>query len=713
MLETNDLFAKRYRLVKLLGVGGYSQVWLAEDTIAGNLQVAIKVFAPDKGLDSDGVEILSKEFTLVFNLNHAGLLKPMHYDVFDSSPYLVLQYCSRGSMVKLIGNISEAELARFLHQAAAALHYLHSQQPPIIHQDIKPDNFLIDNQGNYLLADFGISSKIRRTLTKSMGTAASGGTMAYMPPEKFSADRLTVKAGDVFSLGVSLYELLTGDWPYGANGGITLKNGADVPNLPDGFSAGLNDILRRCLARDTWNRPTAIQLQHIAALYLQSGQWHPLPASPGDDSEPTAPPTATPPPKSRDTRPLPPHKIPGQGQPNPAPPPKPGKTRKMLLLLTAVIVIALGVWFISNTQRHKQIAEQESIAFALREQQIADSVATVRGDSVAKVREAESLAAIREAERQAWQTAANANTIAAYDGYLRDYPTGENAARARERKAQLEAQSRFASYTENTAGLNLRMVAVKGGAFTMGCTAGQGSDCNDREKPAHRVTVGDYYIGKYEVTVAQFKQFIDETNYSTDADKEGKSWIWTGSSWNDKSGVNWEYDVNGNIRPQSDFNHPVIHVSWNDAVEFGKWLSRTTGKRYRLPTEAEWEYAARGGNQCRDYKYAGSNNIDEVAEYQGNNNKSTKPVGGKKANELGLYDMTGNVWEWCEDDWHGNYKGAPTDGRAWVDSPRGSIRVLRGGSWNNLARYCRVSARYIITPGNRLISGGFRLACFP
>jgi formylglycine-generating enzyme required for sulfatase activity/serine/threonine protein kinase len=681
MLETNDLFANRYRLVKLLGVGGYSQVWLAEDTKTDMLQIALKIFAPGQGLDEKGLQLFSKEYALVFNLNHPGLLRPTYFDDYNGSPYLVMPYCSRGSVKEMIAEISEAELARFLHQAAAALHYLHSQQPPIIHQDIKPDNFLIDNQGNYLLADFGISSKIRRTLTKSMGAAASGGTMAYMPPEKFSADRLTVKAGDVFSLGVSLYELLTGDWPYGAQGGITLLAGAHVPNLPDGFSAGLNDILRRCLAHDTWDRPTAIQLQHIAALYLQSGQWHALPASPGDDSEPTAPPTATPPPKSRDTRPLPPHKIPRHGQPNPALPPKPGKTRKALLLLSAVIVIALGVWFITGTQRHKQIAEQESIAFALREQQIADSVATVRADSVAKVREAESQAAIREAERQAWQTAANANTIAAYDGYLRDYPTGENASRAMQRKAQLEEQSRFASYTETTAGLNLHMVAVKGGAFTMGCTAEQGSDCFVWEKPVHRVTVGDYYIGKFEVTQKQWRAVMDS---------DPPELYFKGCD-----------------------DCPVESVSWDDIREFISKLNRLTGKRYRLPTEAEWEYAARGGAQSLGYKYDGSNTIGEVAWYDSNSGSKTHPVGGKKANELGLYDMSGNVYEWCEDDWHDDYNGAPTDGRAWVDSPRGSSRVLRGGSWYNNARNCRVSNRNSGTPGNRNYGHGFRLACFP
>jgi formylglycine-generating enzyme required for sulfatase activity len=342
------------------------------------------------------------------------------------------------------------------------------------------------------------------------------------------------------------------------------------------------------------------------------------------------------------------------------------------------------VWFISNTQRHKQIAEQQRIALALIEQQIADSVATVRADSVAKVREAESQAAIREAERQAWQTALNANTIIAYDGYLRDYPTGENAARAMQRKAQLEEQSRFASYTETAAGLNLRMVAVKGGAFTMGCTAEQGSDCYDSEKPTRRVTVGDYYIGKFEVTQKQ---------------------------WRAVMGASATLSNPSHFKGCDDC--PVESVSWNDIQEFIKELNRQTGKRYRLPTEAEWEFAARGGAQSRGYKYAGSNNIDEVAEYDGNNNKSTKPVGGKKANELGIYDMSGNVWEWCEDWYTADFYKTNKQLKDPVNNTPSSNRVLRGGSWYGNAQGCRVSYRYGNTPGHRNYYYGFRLACFP
>jgi formylglycine-generating enzyme required for sulfatase activity len=176
--------------------------------------------------------------------------------------------------------------------------------------------------------------------------------------------------------------------------------------------------------------------------------------------------------------------------------------------------------------------------------------------------------------------------------------------------------------------------------------------------------------------------------------------------------VNWKCDAEVNIRPQSEYNHPVIHVSWNDANEYCNWLSRKTAKNYRLPTEAEWEYAARGGNQSRGYTYSGSNNVDEVAWYNGNSGSATHAVGQKGPNEMGLYDMSGNVWEWCKD-WYGGdyYKISPAiEPKGPSD---GSYRVARGGGWSLSARYCRPSFRYDYNPVNRYHGLGFRLVLVP
>ena len=219
------------------------------------------------------------------------------------------------------------------------------------------------------------------------------------------------------------------------------------------------------------------------------------------------------------------------------------------------------------------------------------------------------------------------------------------------------------------------MVKVRGGTFTMGATAEQGSDALSNEKPAHQVTLRDYYIGKYEVTQEEW-QAVMGTNPS---------------------------GFKGN-------NNPVENVSWNDCQEFVKKLNQLTGLKFALPTEAQWEYAARGGNKSKGYKYSGSNKIGDVAWYYDNSGSKTHSVGTKVPNELGLYDMSGNVWEWCSD-WYGAYsRRAQTNP---VGPSSGSSRVLRGGGWYDDARICRVSYRYYYDPSCRYPTGGFRVVLAP
>ena len=222
------------------------------------------------------------------------------------------------------------------------------------------------------------------------------------------------------------------------------------------------------------------------------------------------------------------------------------------------------------------------------------------------------------------------------------------------------------------------MVYVKGGTFTMGATAEQGSDAASDEMPAHKVTLRDYYIGETQVTQALWKAVM--------------------------GGDNIHSCFNGD-------NLPVENVSYEMIVnEFLPKLNKMTGLEFRLPTEAEWEFAARGGNKSRVYKYSGSDNIDEVAWYDGNSGKKTHPVKGKKANELCLYDMSGNVWEWCSD-WAGKYSsGAQTNPQG---PNKGSFRVMRGGSWHGIAGYCRVSYRNKLPPVCRSFNAGFRLVLCP
>ena len=220
-------------------------------------------------------------------------------------------------------------------------------------------------------------------------------------------------------------------------------------------------------------------------------------------------------------------------------------------------------------------------------------------------------------------------------------------------------------------GISIDMVKVETGTFMMGATL-EMQDSYDDEMPVHQVTLNnDYYMGKYEVTQAL-----------------------------------WQAVMGSNPSKFKGDDLPVEQVSWNDCQEFISKLNGLTGKKFRLPTEAEWEYPARGGKKSRGYQYSGSSNISEVAWYTDNSGSKTHPVGTKQSNELGLYDMTGNVWEWCQD-WYGSYVSSSQTNPTGAVS--GSRRVRRGGGWYNNEENCRSSCRSGVTPDARYYFLGLRL----
>ena len=260
----------------------------------------------------------------------------------------------------------------------------------------------------------------------------------------------------------------------------------------------------------------------------------------------------------------------------------------------------------------------------------------------------------------------------------------------------------FSNFTETIDSLNLEMIAVKGGTFDMGCTDEQGSDCNKDEKPKHTVTVSDFYIGKCPITVAQFRKFVTATNYRTEAERDGGGHIWTGSKWEIKNDANWR-----NPYFTQTENDPVVLVSWNDAQKYVEWLNQVSSKQYRLPTEAEWEFACRGGVRSAHYKYSGSDTADDVAWMKGNSDLRTHIIGTKLPNELGIYDMSGNVYEWCSDFFGAYSKKAQTNPKG---VSLGLSRVARGGAWLDDAWYARAPYRIIGWPDYRDGSMGLRLA---
>ncbi len=268
-------------------------------------------------------------------------------------------------------------------------------------------------------------------------------------------------------------------------------------------------------------------------------------------------------------------------------------------------------------------------------------------------------------------------------------PSKSSAAKAPAKKANnvktpakqaSKSQGKLSTQTFTVNGVSFQMVHVQGGTFRMGSND---SDAYDDEKPVHSVTLSDYYIGETEVTQ---------------------------QLWYAVMGNNPSYFTGNSQRP-------VEQVSWDDCQTFIRKLNALTGKKFRLPTEAEWEYAARGGNRSRGFKYSGSNSLSEVAWYDVNSydkgsshpDYGTHPVKQKSSNELGLYDMSGNVWEWCQD-WFDSQYYSKSPSYNPTGPTTGSRRVYRGGGWISYARYCRVAFRCSYSPDFRRNRLGLRLA---
>lgn len=245
-------------------------------------------------------------------------------------------------------------------------------------------------------------------------------------------------------------------------------------------------------------------------------------------------------------------------------------------------------------------------------------------------------------------------------------------------------------------------VAVAGGCFLMGNGF---SDGYFLENPVHEICLDEFTIARFDVTLGEFREFVAATGYRSEAELGDGCYIYDGNVWRKERAASWR-----SPGFSQEENHPVVCVSWNDAIAYAKWLSGRDKRRYRLPTEAEWEYAARGRGRVE--KYAGSNDVDAVAWYSANAGGSTHPVGRKQANALGLYDMSGNVWQWTAD-WYGAgyYRDSPKL------NPQGAVngnkRIFRGGSWFYDARGVRASYRDFAVPSYRSSYLGFRLVSDP
>ena len=546
-------------------------------------------------------------------MNHPGVIKVS--DVFEENgtAYYVMDYIDGESLKDRMHSIGhgmpEAEALGYIHQVADALAYVHSTGR--LHLDIKPGNIMVDRDGHAILIDFGVSKQYEAESGENHSTLL-GVTPGYSSPEQKSGEMKHFSpASDIYSLGATLFNLLTGKVVPTTDLRIS---GEPLPPLPPDITPATCEAIEAALQLEKTRRPQSI----AEFLEILDGG---APAEAELVEEDTTEPS-----KGSDTTLIP--DKPNPPQPPRKDPPKSSDTempesrqqRKFLWILLAVffvVVIVVAKDLMKSGQGDDNIGIEKTPVEPVPE----------------PVPDPEPLDTLTD--------------IVSQSESALEMPTDKGI-------------------TFNVKGVKFDMVRVEGGTFNMGSND---SEAESDETPVHSETVRDFYIGSTEVT-----QDI----------------------WKAVMGSNPSYFSGGNL--------PVEQVSWADCQEFCNRLSDLTGRSFRLPTEAEWEYAARGGNRSRGYKYSGSNDIGSVAWYDGNSNHKTHPVASKQANELGLYDMSGNVYEWTFDLWSSNYSSGRNGGSG------GSKRVRRGGGWCYNARSCRSANRRKLSPDGCYDDLGLRLA---
>ena len=623
-----------YRIERVLGQGTFGITYLAYTTVTveGDLgklqteiQVAVKEFFMSDINGREGSTVttggsselfgkyrhkFAREASNLAKLKHRGIVKVIETFEANGTSYYAMEYCGGGSLdsrIKSRGSLPEAEALRYFAQIAEALQYMHSRR--MLHLDLKPGNVMLRSSGEAVLIDFGLSKQFNDNGEPESSTTIGGGTPGYAPIEQAnykedSGGKLPV-AMDIYALGGTLYKMLTGERPPVASD--VLMHFPEEPlrahNVSDSTIAALHRAMQ---PKPTDRYPT------VAAFAAAIG-------SEATELQPNPEPDQLPDP------------VPPQPNPNFVPQAEPKAQRRKWLpwvVGVAVAAVAFVAVMLLRPEQQQPIEAPDNLAEVVA--QVADTLLSA------------------------------ADTLTVVEQPLQQVAPAQQQSQHPEPKPQQPAQQQ-SNLPE------IEMVYVKGGTFTMGATPEQGNDALDDEKPAHKVTLDSYYIGKYEVTNELWKAVMGGTIVSREGAKD---------------------------------NEPVVFVSWDDIQRFLRKLNAMTGKNYRLPTEAEWEFAARGGNASRGYKYAGSNIRNEVMWYWDNIHE----VGTKSPNELGIYDMSGNVEEWCQD-WYGDYSSSSQLNPKGPNS--GSERVARSGS--NCSN-CRVSMRYSRTPDSRYNDLGFRLA---
>ena len=654
-----------YEVVDVLGAGGFGLTYRAWDT-ALEKYVAIKEYLPrdfatrtntrtvvptsqaDRADYEWGLTRFLDEARTLARFDHPHINKVHRFFEAHGTAYLVLEYIegeTLGALLGRQGRLDEAQVEGLLTDVLSGLTEVH--EAGYVHRDIKPGNLMVKPDGNVVVLDFGAARQAVGQRSKSVTSILTPG---YAPLEQYDTKAEDVGPwSDIYALGMVAYRCISGlsdgELPDAVTRSRSARKGSG--DLEPAASIGQGRYDARLLRAIDW----AIQVEEDARPQSIAEWQQALPGLTPSESR---------------ARPEP---------PKPDPPASSSRWALVVGVVALMVAVAGGAYWYAGQQgllsggplevasgpavtepdrvESRPGGETEETEIETEIETEGEELVGAGGPSAEEVeaglgldREARRL--VQQGLMEAGQEPGPADGLfggdttrtrqairawqAAKDMEASGFLTQEQAdalielGRARTAQQRLQAEETRQRAEAERFGRLLQMVRVPGGTFTMGCTREQ-SDCDDDEKPAHQVQVRDFEIGKYEVTQELWEAVMgtNPSNFSGCA------------------------------------QCPVEQVSWDDIQEFLRKLN-AGGGRYRLPSEAEWEYAARGGVQSRGYQYAGGNSPGAVAWYEDNSGSRTHRVGQKQANELGLHDLSGNVWEWVQDCWNGSYQGAPSDG---------------------------------------------------
>lgn len=651
----------RYRIKSLIGRGGMAEVYLANDP-QFNRDVAVKLIIAVQAFDAMARARFDREARTIAALEHTAILPVYDMGEQDGQPYLVMRYVTGGSMEQRLkrGAYGLSEIAAMLPSLASALDYAHGRG--IVHRDLKPANILFAADGQALLADFGLAKDLQATLMLS-SVGAVMGTPAYMSPEQIKAlpDVALDGRSDIYSLGATLFHALSGRLPFEADSMFEMLNAHMQTPVPDicrinpALPKPLQTVFNKAMAKDPAQRyatARAFNEAFQAALAAKAA-----------------------------VKPALPQPQPGETKPDP-----PFYRRRAVLLGGGGLLLYAGSQVLPSLFSAAPTPTPTAILPTLTVPPRATPVMPTNAPPTVTV----ALPATPVVPTNAPPTVTVAPRVTASS------PTSSVINRLSDNLVEITL----------TPGVSMQFVRVSAGEFMMGSDKAKDPLAESDELPQHRVTLPEYWMGKTEVTVAQFTAFVRATSYKTQAEKDGKSYVYTGSKWEEISGADWAHPTGPSSGVTQKQTHPVNHVSWDDSMAYLKWASEISKLEMTLPTEAEWEKAARG-TDGRIYPW-GNEAPDSTRCNFNLNEKDTTPVGKYGARGVSPYgcdDMAGNVWEWVRSE----YKAYPyniSDGREDISNKK--LRVLRGGSFSYNAGYVRCAGRGLNSPYDHYHNDGFR-----